>query len=232
MEPRNDFLSSLEADQDPVSEPTAEAPTWEQIAAEKDALKQQLDHAQRLVGEQGRQLGEYRSLIAERQEAQASQSQVNLSDDDFITNPMTATERLLEQKLKKYEEKLQAMENGTRLSDFERRHPEAREVLQSQEFISWANQGPYSYLANRAGQGDLEAADSLLALYKSQEKSSNSDQRAISAASTERSSASAPRSGRKPISREKYRQMLQSGEKIPADVMRELQEAYRTKNIV
>ena len=234
METRNDILSSLEADHDPVQkEPQAAAPTWEQIQAERDSYKQQLDNAQRLVGEQGRQLGEYRSLLTERQEAQASQSQSDLSDDDFITSPKSATERLLEQKLKRYEEKLSSFENDSRVSSFKQKHPDAEQLLQSQEFISWANTGPYAYMAGNAARGDLEAADALIRLYKETKPKETSDRGALAAASTERSSGTAATSSkRKPISREKYRQALMRGEKIPAEVMAELQEAYRNKNFV
>jgi hypothetical protein len=222
----SDLLSSLEADHVPHTQQQVqpEGPTWEQVQAERESLRQQLEHAQRLVGEQGRQLGEYRSMLERKPEPV-----VDISDDDFITNPKTATERLLEQKLTSVTSKLQEIENQTRIAEFERKHPEARSVLQNQEFVQWANSGPYAYVATRAAQGDLEAADALLTLYKSQDSGS---QTGLAAVQTERPTGGFANATRKPISREKYRQALMRGESIPAEVMKELQEAYRNKNFV
>ena len=224
-----DRLSSLEADHVPESvrnEPAPAQPTWEQIQAERESLRQQLEHAQRLVGEQGRQLGEYRAMLQQREQPKEPE----LNDDDFITNPKTATEKLLEAKLSKYEQEIQGIKQQTRIQEFERKHPEARQLLADQEFIRWANSGPHAYVAAQAARGDLEAADALLELYKSQ---GSGVTQSVSAITTERpTGGSAGSSGRKPISREKYRQALMRGESIPPEVMRELQEAYRNKNFV
>lgn len=228
--PLSDFTSDVEVQS--TESPAATEPTWEEVQSRSKSLEDQLANAQRLIGEQGRQLGEYRSLLSERQEESSSQS--NVSDDDFITKPIDAVNRMLESRLSKYEDEIRSLRQERAVSEFEQRHPEAREVLSSQEFVSWANRPENHYLAQRAADGDLDAADSLLTMYNTSRPPA-SDDRAAPPPTTERSSAAPTTSvakGTKPISREKYRQAMMRGERIPPEVMAEIHGAYKSGNVI
>lgn len=234
--PLSDFLGEHPA---PAESSSTEAgPTWEQIRAEQNSLKSQLENAQRLIGEQGRQLGEYRSLLAEK-EATASAPSISVSDDDFITSPTQAVEKVLDAKLttklSKMESELENLRKEKEAQAFQSKHPNAVQLFSSSEFVQWANRPENQYLAQRASSGDLDAAGSLVTMWEVQHASAGGEKTA-SPPVTERGTA-APHEGvsnpnKRPISRERYRQALARGERIPPDVMREINEAYKTGNWV
>lgn len=204
--------------------------TWEQKSLK---LEKELGASQRMIGEQGRQIGEYRSLVEKMSSTAVAPVQSELKDEDFISDPKASTEKMLDERLSAYEEKITQLENQAVTSSFETRHPEARNLLKDQNFVDWANQN-HAYLANKTSAGDMEAADSLFDAWDKKAPEVEADNKtALRAASTERPQAApAPSTGGKaPISREKYRQALQRGETIPASVMNELMEAYASGNI-
>jgi len=176
--------SLIAEEETPKQEPQeAQAPQQEDIpdkyrgksAAELVRMHQD---AERLIGKQGNEVGELRSIVNDILQAQASQPSQSAPEPEpevsWFEDPDKATEykvkKALEptsKALQEVTEKLNAREKQDKLQSLLHRHPDAGQVTQQQDFLDWvgkskARQRMYQAAANY----DTDMANDLLDLWK------------------------------------------------------------------
>lgn len=94
-----------------------------------------------------------------------------ISSSELLDNPTSALDRVMaarEARIRQeYDQRLSQFEQQLRTDKFVAKHPDYLELGQSEEFRAWATGDPIrNQVAQRAAQGDFDAADALLTEYK------------------------------------------------------------------
>lgn len=140
----------------------------------KQDISKSYEDLEKLHGRQAQELGELRKLAREWLELETtktSKQKKELTDEDFVENPRKAIEDLLDQRLAPVLKNLEGVDKQLKLSDFESRHPDYRDVATSQDFHEYVNSSAYrKRLYEKADAMDFDAADELFSMFKEQKK--------------------------------------------------------------
>lgn len=91
--------------------------------------------------------------------------------EDFVQDPERAVDKLVSRKLKNVEDKLSEMDKAKRFDQFQNKHPNWQDHLQTEEFQQWMQKSAYrSKLFQRADQYDTEAADELFSAWEERQE--------------------------------------------------------------
>lgn len=201
--------------------------------------------AEKVLGRQGNEIGQIRSVLDDllsKQNSQPSESAPPEPDVDFFEDPKAATSRIVAETLKN-DPALQAMQRSLQENDKKSKaaqlaqiHPDAQEIAQSSEFQTWLSKDNWRMNTfQRAGQTfDIDAAASLLSMYKesadikrkTQTAAKNQQKQKIANASTGSGKASAETRGKPKLSREALIQLkINDPEKYMANI-RQIKQAY------
>lgn len=142
----------------------------EDIARSYSNLEQQ-------YGKQGNELGELRkladSLIQKNLQESQTQSTADvieqeLSDEDFVLNPVEAVRKVVEESLKPIKENLTQTKVDNTLQRIQTAHPDVSEIVNDTNFQEWVMATkPRQDMWARASNGDFDYADELFTQYKS-----------------------------------------------------------------
>jgi len=142
----------------------------EDIAKSYSNLEQQ-------YGKQGNELGELRkladSLIQKNLQESQTQSTADtieqeLSDEDFVLNPVEAVRKVVEESLKPIKENLTQTRVDNTLQRIQTAHPDVSEIVNDTNFQEWVMATkPRQDMWARASNGDFDYADELFTQYKS-----------------------------------------------------------------
>ena len=142
----------------------------EDIAKSYSNLEQQ-------YGKQGNELGELRkladSLIQKNLQESQTQSTADvieqeLSDEDFVLNPVEAVRKVVEESLKPIKENLTQTKVDNTLQRIQTAHPDVSEIVNDTNFQEWIMATkPRQDMWARASNGDFDYADELFTQYKS-----------------------------------------------------------------
>ena len=142
----------------------------EDIAKSYSNLEQQ-------YGKQGNELGELRkladSLIQKNLQESQTQSTADtieqeLSDEDFVLNPVEAVRKVVEESLKPIKENLTQTKVDNTLQRIQTAHPDVSEIVNDTNFQEWVMATkPRQDMWARASNGDFDYADELFTQYKS-----------------------------------------------------------------
>ena len=142
----------------------------EDIARSYSNLEQQ-------YGKQGNELGELRkladSLIQKNLQESQTQSTADtieqeLSDEDFVLNPVEAVRKVVEESLKPIKENLTQTKVDNTLQRIQTAHPDVSEIVNDTNFQEWIMATkPRQDMWARASNGDFDYADELFTQYKS-----------------------------------------------------------------
>lgn len=142
----------------------------EDIARSYSNLEQQ-------YGKQGNELGELRkladSLIQKNLQESQTQSTADtieqeLSDEDFVLNPVEAVRKVVEESLKPIKENLTQTRVDNTLQRIQTAHPDVSEIVNDTNFQEWVMATkPRQDMWARASNGDFDYADELFTQYKS-----------------------------------------------------------------
>ena len=142
----------------------------EDIAKSYSNLEQQ-------YGKQGYELGELRkladSLIQKNLQESQTQSTADtieqeLSDEDFVLNPVEAVRKVVEESLKPIKENLTQTKVDNTLQRIQTAHPDVSEIVNDTNFQEWIMAtNPRQDMWARASNGDFDYADELFTQYKS-----------------------------------------------------------------
>ena len=142
----------------------------EDIAKSYSNLEQQ-------YGKQGNELGELRkladSLIQKNLQESQTQSTADvieqeLSDEDFVLNPVEAVRKVVEEALKPIKENLTQTKVDNTLQRIQTAHPDVSEIVNDTNFQEWIMATkPRQDMWARASNGDFDYADELFTQYKS-----------------------------------------------------------------
>jgi len=134
-------------------------------------------HLEQAYSQQGNKMGELRKsfddyiVLQSQTPSEPEPDPEPVSVDDLYDDPEAAISQVVERqtrdKLSALESELEAVRRERYLAEFERKHPNVREVSQSPEFIEWVQGSPYRMkLAQQADGFDLDAAEQLFGLYE------------------------------------------------------------------
>ena len=128
-------------------------------------------------GKQGNELGELRkladSLIQKNLQESQTQSTADvieqeLSDEDFVLNPVEAVRKVVEESLKPIKENLTQTKVDNTLQRIQTAHPDVSEIVNDTNFQEWGMATkPRQDMWARASNGDFDYADELFTQYKS-----------------------------------------------------------------
>jgi len=140
----------------------------------KQEISKSYEDLEKLHGRQAQELGDLRKLAREWLELETkktSKQKKELTDEDFVENPRKAIEDLLDERLAPVLKNLEGVDKQLKLSDFESRHPDYRDVATSQDFHDYVNSSAYrKRLYEKADAMDFDAADELFSMFKEQKK--------------------------------------------------------------
>lgn len=124
---------------------------------------------------QGNKMGELRRSFDEYVNLQSQPSEPDpayepVTADDMYDDPDNAVARVVKEhtgdKLNALEKELAELRIGNKLSDFDRKFPDARKLATTDEFAQWVQASPYRQrLAQNADAYDFDAAEELFGLY-------------------------------------------------------------------
>ena len=141
----------------------------------REEIADMYTNLEKRLGSQGNELGELRRLTdrilqdqLDRQES-SKKKETEVSDDDFFENPRDAVKKVVSEAVSSNEKlnKLDVLERQLAQQQFYSRHPDAGNVVQSDEFKDWVSKSQVRVnLYQRADQYDIDAANNLLDLWK------------------------------------------------------------------
>jgi hypothetical protein len=129
---------------------------------------------ERAYSQQGNKMGELRQsfdqYVTLQSKSEPAPEYKPVTADDMYEDPENAVARVVERttgdKLKELEVELGKVKTERRVSEFERKFPNAREIAESDDFAAWIHGSPYrARLAQNADRYDFEAAEELFSLY-------------------------------------------------------------------
>lgn len=201
--------------------------------------------AERAIGRQGNELGQIRKVLDDILVAQ-QQSQPSTAPDvpdmDFFEDPKAATSRIVAESLKNdptlqsMQKSLQESEKKTKAAQMAQAHPDYLEVAQSADFQQWLAKDNWRVqtFQNAGANFDIEAAASLLSMYKesrqvreaTERSAKNQQRRKVNQASTGSGKASAETRGKPKLSREALIELkMTNPDKYMANI-RQIKQAY------
>jgi len=179
--PNQDAERATQADeQDDVEQPDTKAKPGETL----EDLRKMYADSQRMIGEQARELGEFRrraDMLIQAQLAAANRKPAEerkpLDDSEFFASPSKALGRAIEEnpelaRIRAETAKAQAGLEGLRRQQakdaFDRTHPDHGDILASPEFQRWVGASPYRVNLLRAADQryDFVAANELFGTWK------------------------------------------------------------------
>jgi hypothetical protein len=127
-------------------------------------------------GKQGNEMGELRrladSLIQKNLHESNNQSYATtledeLSEDDFILNPVQAVRRVVEDALRPVKQELTRAQSDQTMQRVLNAHPDVKSVVGSAQFEKWVmDSKPRQDMWLKASSGDFDYADEMLTQYK------------------------------------------------------------------
>ena len=158
----------------------------------------------RRIGEQGNELGNLRSTFDAMTKAQSVPAQPEpepVEEADFFVDPQKAVDARIHNHpaLKEAREMAQKLAYAQSLATLQQRHPDLKEVMESDGFKQWITASPSRVrrLQNADQSGDVDEADDLISTYKEVTRTVNTAKRAEQQAqkkAVKNASVSAPRS--------------------------------------
>ena len=186
-----------------------EASTQEQVREERSEIperfknksKEEIAKAyaelEKLNSRQAQDLGSMRRTVDTLLELQSEGTSVSretkqaeppapVTVDDLYQDPDKNIRRVVKEEttgqIDKIDQKVEILRRQNALSQFDVLHPGWRETVVSPEFVDWVKESPFrARLVQAADQFDLEAADTVLNLFKSEHARKNSDAEAEAA---------------------------------------------------
>jgi len=135
-------------------------------------IAQMHQEAEKVLGKQGSELGEYRKLFETYVKEQLSQKQApkETEEVDFFVEPEKAVSRAIENhpKVRQAEEAATQYRKQTAQSELQQKHPDMMDILGNNKFIEWvqASKIRTNLLIQADQQYDVDAADELFSLWK------------------------------------------------------------------
>lgn len=123
---------------------------------------------------QGNELGEARSLLRQALEqalkpgakANPETDLPDPTDDDFVSDPKGAAERVIEKKLKPLKDAVLSAEQRAAMLEFEARRPGYQKEVADPQFQEWVKAKPSRIrLFQRAANFDIEAAEDMFEMW-------------------------------------------------------------------
>lgn len=123
---------------------------------------------------QGQDLGEARALLRQALEAGLKSTGAKApedelpepTDDDFVTDPKAAIDKVVAKKLKPLQDAVLSAEQRAAILEFEKARPGFQDEVATPQFQEWVKAKPSrDRLFQRAAQYDLEAAEDLFELW-------------------------------------------------------------------
>lgn len=132
---------------------------------------EELEHANKSMGRYANELGELRKLTDEliKSQLKPSQEQPPVKEVDFFENPQEAIRRQIESNPEVQDAKKYAImaRQAQAKAEFERRHPDAMQVVQDKDFQEWVGKSRVRLeLFQKANAFDIDSGDELLNTYK------------------------------------------------------------------
>jgi len=130
--------------------------------------------SEKLIGKQGNEVGELRRTVDDFIKTQTSRNlktdvEPELSDEDFYSDPITATKRAIDEHpaIKDAKDQARAMRQATVQSKLAAKYPNYQEIATSDEFGTWVQGSKVRLeLYNRASSDfDFDSADELLSTW-------------------------------------------------------------------
>lgn len=114
-------------------------------------------------------------------EAPKAEPPAPVTVDDIYADPDKHIRRAVREEttgqIKELDEEVRDLRRENALARFDSLHPDWREIAQSPEFVNWAREAPFRMrLIAQADRFDLEAADTVINLYKAESGRKQSEQ--------------------------------------------------------
>lgn len=135
-------------------------------------------NATRKIGEQANEIGVWRNMISQMTEAPRSSASAEvpqqptptITSEQLLDDPTASIAAIVEASLSKalrpFEERIETSRQLTARQQFAHDYPEASAIGQDPEFQTWAFQGRRSTKAQRAMEGDIDAAADLIEAWR------------------------------------------------------------------
>ena len=200
-----------------------------------------LEERERMIGQQGNELGNMRSTFEAMTQAQSVPAQPELEPEeaDYFADPQKAIDSRINNHpaLREAREMAQKLAYAQGLTTLQQRHPDLKDVLGSPKFNDWIKASParQKRYAFADQTGDVDEADDLISTYKQLNKTiatakqaeKTAQKKAVRAAATSgpRGNADAA-SSRRIYRRADIRQLMKTDDERYQSLMPEIMAAY------
>ena len=156
-----------------VDEPVEDTPNGKYEGKSHAEMVAILEERERMIGQQGNELGNLRSTfdaMAKAQSVPAEPEPEPVEEADFFVDPQKAVDQRINSHpaLKEAQEMAKKLGYAQGLATLQQRHPDLSEVMASSEFGEWIKSSPartrrFQYADQ---SGDVEEADDLISTWK------------------------------------------------------------------
>jgi len=165
-----------------VQESNSEQQSEEKVVPPKfqgksvDEILQSYQNLEQQYGKQGNELGELRKLadsliqknLQEAQDTPVQEQEKQLSEDDFLANPVDSVRKIVEEAIQPIKGALQQTNTDTTMSRLQAKHPDVEAIVKDLDFQKWVMESvPRQDMWQKASAGDFNYADELFSQYKS-----------------------------------------------------------------
>lgn len=165
-----------------VQESNSEQQSEEKVVPPKfqgksvDEILQSYQNLEQQYGKQGNELGELRKLadsliqknLQEAQNTPVQEQEKQLSEDDFLANPVDSVRKIVEEAIQPIKGALQQTNTDTTMSRLQAKHPDVEAIVKDLDFQKWVMESvPRQDMWQKASAGDFNYADELFSQYKS-----------------------------------------------------------------
>jgi hypothetical protein len=168
--------SDLEAlSSEKVKEPKTELPAKFQGKSVEDIINSYAN-LEKEFGRQGNELGELRKLSDKLISRTLEQSgpkvasevkEEEITEEQYLNDPLNTIKKLVSEAVKPLQETVKSSTDSKRLQELEAKHPDARQLVQDEEFQSWVLESQARQkMWGKATEGDADFADELFSSYK------------------------------------------------------------------
>lgn len=139
-------------------------------------IAQMHQEAEKILGKQGSELGEYRKMFDTYVKEQLSQKQAPKQEDevDFFAEPEKAVSRAIENhpKIQEAEKVTAEYRKQSAQASLKQKHPDMLDIVGDSKFLEWvqASKIRTSLLIQADQQYDVDAADELFSLWKERQQ--------------------------------------------------------------
>lgn len=233
------------SEEDPAvveDEPAEDTPPSKYEGKSHEEMVAILEERERMIGQQGNELGNLRSTfeaMAKAQSVPAEPEPEPVEEADFFVDPQKAVDQRINSHpaLKEAQEMAKKLGYAQGLATLQQRHPDLGEVMASPEFGEWIKSSPartrrFQYADQ---SGDVEEADDLISTWKQLNKTvatakaaeKTAQKKAVRAASVSgtRSNADAA-SSKRVYRRADIRKLMKSDPERYEDLQPEIMQAY------